>query len=77
MIVCTVLHKAGHSVTEELPGKVDAGPARSAIQAVGSSISYLRRYLTCMIFNVVVRNEDKDGNAPAGSRPITGTRRKN
>ena len=72
IVVCTVLHKAGHSVTEELPGKIDAGPGRSAIQAVGSSISYLRRYLTCMIFNVVVRNEDKDGNAPArDNRAIT------
>ena len=27
VIVCTVLHKAGHSVTEELPGKVMPGPA--------------------------------------------------
>lgn len=60
IIVCTVLHKAGHSITEELPGKIDNGPGRSANQAIGSSITYLRRYLTCMIFNVVVRNEDKD-----------------
>ena len=63
IVVCTILHKAGHSITQSLPGKVDTGPGRSANQAVGSAISYLRRYLTLMIFNVVVRNEDKDGNA--------------
>lgn len=75
VIVCTVLHKGGHSVSEELPGKIDNGPGRSANQAVGSSISYLRRYLTCMIFNVVVRNEDRDGNAPNGDRSITGSQK--
>ena len=61
-IVCTVSHKDGHSITQPLPGKVDSGPGRSANQAVGSTISYLRRYLTLMIFNVVVRNEDNDGH---------------
>jgi len=31
------------------------------VQGTGSSVSYLRRYLTCMIFNVATR-DDSDGN---------------
>ena len=39
-------------------------PNKTAVQASGSTISYGRRYLKLMVFDVVLTNEDNDGNAP-------------
>lgn len=68
-IRCNVMHVGGHSRPVELSGDLDTtGPkgnaTKTAIQGLGSTVSYLKRYLTCMIFNVTLANEDKDGNAP-------------
>ena len=38
----------------------------TAIQALGSTVSYGRRYLTLMIFNVALTNEDDDGVGGSG-----------
>ena len=66
---CTMSHRDGHSETKTLTLPVDTGPGRSAIQAVGSTTSYARRYLLGMHLHLVTRDEDDDG---AGGRgPIT------
>lgn len=44
-----------------LKGPSDAGPGRSPIQGVGSSVSYLKRYCTEAILNLVRDGEDNDG----------------
>jgi hypothetical protein len=69
-VFCDVLHSEGHRERKSLTGSLDTvGPNGSRnktdIQGLGSSTSYLRRYLTCMIFNVTISNEDRDGNATA------------
>lgn len=69
-IVCDVLHQAGHSKHYELEGDLDISGSqgkanKTSIQGLGSSVSYLRRYLTLMIFNVALTNEDNDGNSGA------------
>jgi hypothetical protein len=66
-IACEVAHMAGHSKTFHLEAALDtAGPQGKAnktpLHGLGSSVSYLRRYLTCMIFHIVLMNEDNDGN---------------
>jgi hypothetical protein len=66
-IVCEVSHVAGHSKTYHLDAALDtAGPQGKAnktpLHGLGSLISYLRRYLLCMIWNVIPRGEDTDGN---------------
>lgn len=66
-IVCEVSHSAGHAKKFQLEAAPDtAGPQgkpnKTPLHGLGSTVSYLRRYLTCMIFNVVVTNEDNDGN---------------
>lgn len=73
-ILCDVLHEAGHHESKELNGAVDTTGAKGSanktqIQGVGSTVSYLRRYLTLMIFNVVLINEDDDGSG--GKKPPT------
>jgi hypothetical protein len=68
-IVCEVSHEAGHSRTYQLESALDTiGPLGKAnktpLHGLGSAVSYLRRYLTGMIFHVVLTNEDTDGNPP-------------
>ena len=67
-VSCKCLHTAGHVEEYELSGGLDGAGAqgksnKTPIQAVGSTITYLKRYLTCMIFNIQLINEDLDGNA--------------
>ena len=40
----------------------DTTGGKSNVQAVGSTNSYLRRYVLCNIFNIVVVGDDDDGN---------------
>ncbi len=66
-VSCTVFHERGHSKDYQLSGALDGAGAKGSsnktdIQALGSTVTYLRRYLECMIWNVVLTNEDTDGN---------------
>jgi hypothetical protein len=72
-VICGVSHDAGHSKTFQLEAALDmAGPQGKAnktpLHGLGSSVSYLRRYLTCMIFHVVFANDDNDGQRPSRAR---------
>jgi hypothetical protein len=40
----------------------DTSGRKSSVQAVGSTNSYLRRYIACNLFNIVVIGDDDDGN---------------
>jgi hypothetical protein len=65
-IVCDVMHSAGHTTVKHFDLALDnvglkGNPNKTAIQASGSTISYGRRYLKCMVFDVVLTNEDNDG----------------
>jgi hypothetical protein len=66
--VATVSHAAGHSKSYHLDLPLDdAGSQgkvnKTKVQATGSTNSYARRYLVCMIFNVTSSDEeDDDGN---------------
>ncbi len=67
-IVCTVQHTGGHQKQFHLDSKIDdtgmkGGATKTPIQGLGSVVSYLRRYLTLCIFNIVVADEDDDGNS--------------
>lgn len=66
-ITCDVMHTAGHSKHHfvDIP-RDDTGakgaPTKTATHGVGSSISYGRRYLALLIFNIELTDEDNDGN---------------
>jgi hypothetical protein len=45
-----------------MPGPLDTSGGKSNVQGVGSTNSYLRRYIACNIFNIVVVGDDDDGN---------------
>lgn len=44
---------------------------KTPIQARASSVSYIERYLTLMIFNIAVEDEDQDGNSMKQPDTIT------
>ena len=66
-IVCEVTHTGGHSKKYRLNSPPDTmgpkgTPTKTALHGRGSTVTFLRRYLTCNIFNIVLRNQDDDGN---------------
>lgn len=66
--VCDIMHKAGHSARRHIdlpPDGIGMGGKtnKTDVHARGSTLSYSRRYLTLLIFNVQIANEDDDGNA--------------
>src|SRR5215470_5282415 len=52
----------GHYEDSLMPAPPDTTGGKSNVQAVGSTNSYLRRYIACNIFNIVVVGDDDDGN---------------
>src|SRR5262249_16163141 len=51
----------GHFEDSFMPAPLDTSGGKSNVQAVGSTNSFLRRYIACNIFNIVVVGEDDDG----------------
>lgn len=65
-ITCKVSHAAGHSRDYQCDVPLDLDGAKgnqnkTRTQAYGSTMSYGRRYLTLLIFNISLTNEDDDG----------------
>ena len=51
----------GHYEDSFMPAPLDTTGDKSHVQAVGSTNSFLRRYVACNIFNIVVVGDDDDG----------------
>jgi hypothetical protein len=62
-----LVHRAGHreETTMELP--VDGSGSKNAVQAVGSSVSYGKRYVIEAILNLTSRGQDDDGRTGGGA----------
>lgn len=72
-VTCECMHAGGHTKLYQLDLPIDAAGSggktnKTGVQANGSTISYGRRYLTQMIFNVTTTDDDDDGNSGA---PLT------
>ena len=67
-VTCECMHAGGHTKLYQLDLPIDAAGSggktnKTGVQANGSTISYGRRYLTQMIFNVTTTDDDDDGNS--------------
>lgn len=75
-VSCACMHRDGHVEHFDSPeAPPDMYGARGVVNktplhGMGSTISYQRRYLTVMIFNVALTNEDDDGNGASNIRNI-------
>lgn len=70
-VLCDVAHIDGHVEHRELQAELDVGGMRgkenkTRVQGVTSSTTTLRRVLTTLIFNIALKDMDKDGNRPGG-----------
>lgn len=85
-ITCTVAHDGGYFEENHLDAPVSTTGSQGGrmavtpVQAIGSTVTYLRRYLLGMVMNAVLADEDDDGEAmrrPATSRPTMGQQPRN
>lgn len=73
-ICVDVMHRQGHTKSRHVDMAIDdtgakGAPTKTKIHGEGSSISYGRRYLTCMVFNIPTGDDD-DGNKASGAQYI-------
>lgn len=54
-------HKAGHQEETTMTLPLDTSGSKNAVQAVGSSTSYGKRYTAMALLNITSRGEDDDG----------------
>ena len=70
-VVCFVSHSGGHTRKYHADIPADHSGSKNVTQGFGSTISYGRRYLTLMIFNISTTNEDDDGQKSGDGQCIT------
>lgn len=76
-IVCDLAHSGGHTRRYQCDLQGDVlGPKgnptqKTPIQGTGSTMSYGRRYLKVMMFDLVIVGEDKDGNRQVDATPLS------
>lgn len=64
-------HRGGHSEETTMQFPPDASGSKNAVQAIGSSTSYGKRYTAMALLNLTSGGEDDDGRTGGGDGPIT------
>lgn len=64
-VTCILKHEQGHCETVAMGGPPDTGPARNALQARHSTVSYLERYTLKAICGLAEEDDDDDGSGGA------------
>ena len=64
VVTGTLLHRYGHKRSSAISLPLDAGPGRNNLQAMGSTLSYGKRYTAEMLLNIVREGQDTDGVPP-------------
>ncbi len=75
-IVCTLMHKDGHTATTELELPTEAvTKGMNKMQAIGAAITYGKRYTLCGILNITTTGDDCNNgfavNAKTGKPRLT------
>ena len=60
-VIGILTHKSGHSRQSEFQSAADQSGSKNAIQALGSSVAYGKRYTTKDLLCIVTRGEDDNG----------------
>ena len=67
-VTCILSHKAGHSEETTLSGPADTSGSKNAIQAIGSTLTYLQRYSLVQMLGLAAGNDDDGKAAGEGER---------
>lgn len=65
-----LMHSAGHREQTTLLLPVDIGSGRNAVQAVGSSTTYGKRYVMCALLNITTGDAVDDDGVGAQQEPL-------
>lgn len=60
-VTCRITHSMGHSESTSLQAAADTSGGKNAIQALGSTISYLERYTLLALTGIATQDQDDDG----------------
>lgn len=66
-----LMHRAGHRESTAMLLPLDTSGSKNAVQAVGSSTSYGKRYVMSALLNLTTRGEDDDGHAAVPTANVT------
>lgn len=69
-VTCVLSHKEGHFEETTLAGPPDTSGSKNAIQAIGSTLTYLQRYSLTQALGLAATNDD-DGKAAGMGETIT------
>lgn len=67
-VTCILSHEDGHSEETTLSGPADASGSKNAIQAIGSTLTYLQRYSLVQMLGLAASNDDDGKTASAGDK---------
>lgn len=70
-VTCTISHEAGHERSTSLTAGPDQTGNKNAIQAVGSTVSYLERYTFMALAGLAGSDQDNDALTGEASAVIT------
>jgi hypothetical protein len=63
-ITCVVSHVGGHSERLKLEANADTSGSKNGVQAIGSTLTYLKRYSFLGSFGIATADEDIDARTP-------------
>ena len=66
-VIGVLRHKSGHKESTQLQIPLDTSGSKNAVQAVGSSVSYGKRYVMSALLNITTTHDDDDGQAAVPS----------
>ena len=64
-VTCVVRHSAGHTEVNSLSAPNDTSGGKNTIQAIASTVTYLRRYTLTGALGITTGTDDNDGGKPA------------
>lgn len=68
MVTCKITHELGHSEKTSLSAAADTSGSKNSIQALGSTVTYLKRYTLEAALGLAEADQDDDG-AGSGTDP--------
>ena len=70
LVTCKITHAKGHSEETTLVAAADTTGSKNAIQAIGSTITYLERYSLLALTGLATYEQDDDGRGSAPAELI-------
>jgi hypothetical protein len=68
-VTCVLSHRLGHAEETTLAGPADQTGNKNAIQAIGSTLTYLQRYSLVQMLGLAA-SEDDDGRGASNNDPV-------